>query len=104
MIGEIGLKSKFINSEYKKPLCVNVDDVKISRIHDENVNFKDHETQQSQQEHLKVEDYATNSHDRENKKSCNDIENVKWTRSYRDNILRLVGQYFPPFAMMTLKV
>lgn len=104
MIGEIGLKSKFINSEYRKPLCIDVDDVKINHIHDENVNLEKHETQQSQQEHLKVEDYATKSHDRENNKNRNDIENVKWTRVYQDNILRLVGQYFPPVVMMTLKV
>ncbi|KAL7050502.1 hypothetical protein ACKWTF_004102 [Chironomus riparius] len=99
VIGEIGLKSKFINSEYKKPLCVDVDDVKINRIHDENVDLEEHEIQQSHQEQLKVENYATNSHD----KSRNDIENVKWTRVYKDNILRLVGQYFPPVVMMTLK-
>ncbi|XP_070510066.1 protein hobbit-like isoform X2 [Chironomus tepperi] len=95
VIGEIGLKSKFINSEYKKPLCVDVDDVKINRIHDENANLEEHEVQ----EHLKVENCAT-SNDNKNR---NDIENVKWTRVYQDGILRLFGQYFPPVIMMTLK-
>lgn len=33
MIGEIGLKSKYINSEYKKPLCVDLEDVKVNKIH-----------------------------------------------------------------------
>lgn len=89
-IGEIGLKSKYLNSEYKKPLCVDLEDVKVSKIHDGSDGL----------EQVKVIHTAD-----EGKNNHNDFATRREVKKKTPSYLRkLFLEYFPPTLMVTLEV
>lgn len=87
------MKSKYFNSEYKKPLCVDIEDVKFHKLHknddDENNNKN---IKSNLGEHLEVKN-AEN-------KNKNDKLDSKWAKECRS----LISKILPPTVMMTLKV
>jgi hypothetical protein len=91
------LKSKYFNKEYKKPLCVDIEDVRVNKISDEkhgnNINLG------TSQDHFEVK------HEVE-KREDDDVKNRLIDNSQKvENILkRSFLRILPPTIMMTLKV
>jgi hypothetical protein len=89
-VGELALKSKYLNSEYKKPVCIELEDVKIQR--DLEYGKKSH-----QMEEVNCET--------DKKKNDDDVARyVELIRDYATKIVDYVSQLLPPTSMVMLQV
>jgi hypothetical protein len=84
------LKTKYFSSEYKRPLCVELEDVKINK-----TSESDLETQP--QKHLKEASCETTQNEK-------DARYLKWLRESSTSFLNYLLQFLPPTAMVLLQV
>lgn len=94
-IGELGLKTKYFSSEYRKPLCVELEDVKINKTAE-----NDLETLSRIQ---LVETSCESSKMRKDTKAVN-ARYVKWLQESSTSFLNYLLQFLPPTAMIMLQV
>ena len=98
-VGEIGLKSKYLNSEYKKPICVDIEDVKLHKLHDDENNSNNNNISSNLDEQLEVKKF-TDVDENHNRVTRIDKPEGKWTKECRS----FLKKSLPPTVMMTLKV
>jgi hypothetical protein len=89
------LKTKYFSSEYKKPLCVELEDVKINKAAE-----IDLETQP--QIHLEETSHGTVK--MENDDETADARFLKWLQESSTSFLNYLLQFLPPTAMIMLQV
>lgn len=93
MIGEIGLRTKYLSSDYKKPLCVELEDVKINQLTESDLEVA---TQKIVAE-ARCEKLARRNGD--------DVARyVKRAQDYFTHTLDYVLQFLPPTAMILVQV
>lgn len=88
-VSEIGLKTKYFSSEYKKPLCVELEDVKINKISESDL--------ETQRQNLRVTSC-------EKSKDDDDARYLKWLQESSTAFLNYILQFLPPTAMILLQV
>ena len=87
-IGELGLKSKYLCSEYKKPLCVELEDVKIIQVSGDDLEKK----------------LEKSKHDAMCEKLPKDARYLQGMKEISSNIFNYAMQFLPPTVMIVLKV
>lgn len=92
-IGEIGLKTKYFSSEYKKPLCIELEDVKISQSTESDLEA---DTQKSSKEVGCEKSLKRNDDDA--------ARYIKRAQDYFTLSLDYILQFLPPTAMILLQV
>jgi hypothetical protein len=91
-VGEVGIKTKYLSSEYKKPLCFELENVKISRVSEDDL-----ETTLPRQ--------STNTRlEWEKKRSDDERAEIKWMRESSTKFLNYLQQFLPPAAMILTQV
>ena len=89
-IGELGLKSKYLSSDYKKPLCIDIEDVKFSRLTDRGLEIEE-------------SSHATNEPER-NRRNDDAARYVTALRNSFIKVLDYILQFLPPTAMIIAQV
>ena len=93
-VGEIGLRSKYLSSEHKKPICVELEDVKITQTFDNDLETR-------AQKHLE----ATSCE--EMSAMINDDDATRYAKRAKENSVKVLNyllQFLPPTAMIILQV
>ena len=96
-VGELGLKSKFFSSEYKKPFCISLEDVKINQLLDNDLQTKN-TTQKS---------LSQIRHEREEVEEGKEDDATRYKIVVRDNfkkVLDYLVKFLPPTAMIFAQV
>jgi hypothetical protein len=96
-VGEFGIRSKYISSQFKKPLCLEFEDVKFARTRDYDLETLSSTHSQSSRVEKK----------KKTKASSGDDAAATYVRQMRDSFTKLfyyVMQFMPPTAMLLLQV
>lgn len=92
-VGELGLRSKYLSSEYKKPVCIELEDVKISQTFDNDLDTRE-------EKHLE----ATRC---EEMSAMRNDDAKRYIQRAKDNFIKLLNyllQFVPPTTMIILQV
>lgn len=93
------MKSKYLSSEYKRPLCIEIEDVKIKQTFDDGVEGDlEARTQKSMTLEAKYEAA----------KKKNEVDDddryMRSAKDYSTQVLNYLLQFLPPTAMIILQV
>lgn len=92
-VGELGLKSKYLSSEYKKPLCIELEDVKLIQTTESDLEVETHK---------RLVDARCET---TKKMKDGDVSSqARWMKQSFDKLLNYVLQFLPPTTMIVLQV
>lgn len=92
-VGELGLKSKYLSSEYRKPFCLEIEDVKLCRTFDNDLETEKQNTSSQETRELLAE------------KRKNEVD--RYISVMRDNFNKVFNyllQFLPPGVMIIAQV
>lgn len=101
-VGELGLKSKFLSSEYKRPLCIEIEDVKIKQTADDHDGGVEGDLEVCSRKSVTLE--AKREISRKKSDGNDDDRYIKSVKDYSTQLLNYLLQFLPPTAMIILQV